>query len=78
MTGTLTIRYRHPTPLHTELRFEARVARVERRKNFIDGQLYAGDRLCAEADGIFISVDRSRFQKLLETRPRPRELGPPR
>jgi acyl-coenzyme A thioesterase PaaI-like protein len=78
MTGTLTIRYRHPTPLHTELRFEARVARVERRKNFIDGQLYAGDRLCAEADGIFISVDRSRFQKLLETRPRPRELGSPR
>lgn len=73
MTGTLRVRYRQPTPLHTELRFEARVARVEGRKNFIEGQLYAGKKLCAEADGIFITVDRSRFRRLLESRPRPRD-----
>lgn len=56
MTGTLTIRYRVPTPLHTDLRCEARVQRVTGRKIFIEGQLFAGDTLCAEAEGVFISV----------------------
>jgi acyl-coenzyme A thioesterase PaaI-like protein len=73
MTGTLTIRYLQPTPLHTTLRFEAHVARTLGRKNFIEGKLYAGERLCAEADGIFITIDRERFRKLIESRPRPRD-----
>jgi acyl-coenzyme A thioesterase PaaI-like protein len=72
MTGTLTIRYRQPTPLHTALRFEAHVARTLGRKNFIEGKLYAGERLCAEAEGIFITIDRERFRKLIDSRPRPR------
>ena len=57
MTGTLTVRYRKPTPLHTDLRFVARVDRVEGRKIFASGELFAGETLCAEAEGIFISVD---------------------
>jgi acyl-coenzyme A thioesterase PaaI-like protein len=61
MTGTLTIRYRRPTPLHTEVVFEARVDRVEGRKIFAAGTLHAGETLCAEAEGIFISVDFSRL-----------------
>ena len=68
MTGTLTVRYRTPTPLHTELRFEARVDRVEGRKVFVSGSLHAGDRLCAEADAIFISVRPGSFAKLLAAR----------
>lgn len=68
MTGTLTIRYRTPTPLHTELRFEAQVDRVEGRKVFVSGSLHAGDRLCAEADAIFISVRPGSFAKLLAAR----------
>jgi acyl-coenzyme A thioesterase PaaI-like protein len=67
-TGTLTVRYRNPTPLHTELRFEARVTGTERRKIFASGELYAGDVLTAEAEGIFISADRERFQALLAKR----------
>lgn len=55
MTGTLTIRYRVPTPLHTELRCEARIQRASGRKIFCVGQLYAGETLCAEAEGIFLS-----------------------
>jgi len=70
MTGTLTIRYRKPTPLHTELRFEASVVRVEGRKIFAEGRLYAGAALCAEADGIFISVDFSRMRALVGERQR--------
>jgi acyl-coenzyme A thioesterase PaaI-like protein len=67
-TGTLTVRYRNPTPLHTELRFEARVTGTERRKIFASGELYAGDLLTAEAEGIFISADRERFLALLAKR----------
>ena len=67
-TGTLTTRYRTPTPLHEELRFEAWVDRVEGRKIFASGTLHAGDRLCAEADAIFISIDPTRYRHLITNR----------
>jgi acyl-coenzyme A thioesterase PaaI-like protein len=70
MTGTLTVRYREPTPLHTELHFHAELERVEGRKIFCTGRVYAGDRPTAEAEGIFISVDRQKFRGLLEARER--------
>jgi acyl-coenzyme A thioesterase PaaI-like protein len=63
-TGTLTVRYRKPTPLHTELDFEAEIDRIEGRKIFARGNLYAGDLLCAEAEGIFITVGMDRFEEL--------------
>jgi acyl-coenzyme A thioesterase PaaI-like protein len=68
MTGTLTIRYRKPTPLHTDLRFEARLEWQEGRKIFCTGELYAGELLCAEAEGIFISVDIARMAELMAKR----------
>ena len=64
MTGTLPVRYRSPTPLHTELHFVGRLVRVEGRKIFTEGQVFAGDRLCAEADAVFISIDFGRFAQL--------------
>jgi len=70
MTGTLTIRYRKPTPLDTDLRFEATVQRVEGRKIFAEGRLYDGDVLTAEAEGIFISVDLVKMQALVEAKRR--------
>lgn len=66
MTGTLTVRYRTPTPLHRELAFEGRLDRVEGRKIFTSGTLRAGDVLCAEAEGIFITVDFERLERLAE------------
>ena len=68
MTGTLTIRYRRPTPLHTDLRFEATLDREEGRKLFCSGRLYAGDELTAEAEGIFISVDFSKIAEMMAKR----------
>jgi acyl-coenzyme A thioesterase PaaI-like protein len=68
MTGTLTIRYRRPTPLNRELRFEARVLRVEGRKIFTEGQLYAGELLTAEAEGLFLSVDLAKMGELARLR----------
>jgi len=61
MTGTLTIRYRSPTPLYSELRLVGRTDRIDGRKVFTRGTLHAGDRLCVEAEGIFVLVDRQRF-----------------
>ena len=67
-TGTLVVRYRVPTPLHAELRFECRIDRVEGRKTFASGRVCAGDALCAEAEAIFVSARQERFQQLLEER----------
>jgi acyl-coenzyme A thioesterase PaaI-like protein len=67
-TGTLTIKYRSPAPLHTELEFRCAFSRQEGRKIFADGQVFAGDRLCAEAEAIFLSAKPEVFQKLLEAR----------
>ncbi|MFI5316323.1 MAG: PaaI family thioesterase [Myxococcota bacterium] len=75
MTGTLTVRYRRPTPLHTELRFEARYDRTEGRKIFTSGKLFAGESLCAEAEGLFISVGSERFRALFEERKRRESSG---
>jgi len=66
MTGTLRIVYRSPTPLHTELRFDGRVDRIEGRKIFAVASLHAGERLCAEAEGIFISLGREHFRAMGE------------
>jgi acyl-coenzyme A thioesterase PaaI-like protein len=67
MTGTLTIRYRRPTPLDTNLRFEGKVTRVDGRKIFAEGKLYAGDVVTAEAEGIFIAMDLAKMQSLVES-----------
>ncbi len=66
MTATLTVRYRKPTPLDTDLRFDAGVDRVDGRKTYASGKLYAGDTLLAEGEGLFIAVDVERFKALLE------------
>ncbi|MFN0148768.1 MAG: PaaI family thioesterase [Dehalococcoidia bacterium] len=66
MTGTLTVRYRRPTPLLRRVTFRGRLDRVEGRKIFTVATLSDGDTLCAEAEGIFISVGQERFRALAE------------
>lgn len=79
MTGRLTIHYRSPTPLHTELRFTSRLASVRGRKITTTGELWAGDTLCAEGEGLFISIDFARFAEMkLEREARQAELDPER
>lgn len=68
MTGTLTIRYRRPTPLHAELRFEATLDRVEGRKIFTTGRLLHDGNVTAEAEAIFISVDFGKMAELARQR----------
>ncbi len=71
MTGTLTVKYRKPTPLHRELRFEGTLDRVDGRKKFTIGKLYDGDTLTAEAEGLFISVDFSKIAAMMTARDTP-------
>lgn len=69
MTGTLTVRYRRPTPLHADLRFEGRVDRIDGRKIFTVGQSFANGELLCEADAVFISVDFAKIAELYAKRP---------
>jgi len=68
MTGTLTVVYRTPTPLRTELRLEARFERAEGRKQWCSSKLWAGDVLCNEAEGIFVTIGMSRFKEMVADR----------
>jgi acyl-CoA thioesterase FadM len=44
------------TPIETALRFEAQVARVDRRKSFVTARMMAGDALTAEAEAVFVAL----------------------
>lgn len=68
MTASLTIDYRSPTPLLTPLRVEAWLERREGRKIWVRGQMHAGERLTAEAHGLFVAFNREKFLQLLEQR----------
>ena len=59
-TGSLTIRYLKPTPLHEELRFEAWTGEVNGRKITAHGRCLAGDVVVTESEGLFISLDPNR------------------
>ncbi|WP_069167286.1 PaaI family thioesterase [Nocardia altamirensis] len=53
-TASLTVDYRSITPLRTELQVHAWAERQEGRKVYVRATLKDGDRLCAEASGLFI------------------------
>ena len=66
MTGTLTVRYRKPTPLRTPLRIEARFLSRDGRKIKTWAGMYDGDLLTAEAEGLFIEVNPTQFLAIAE------------
>lgn len=68
MTARLTVNYRSPTPLHEELRFAGWVVEVSGRKTFTAGTVHAGDRLCAEAEGLFVAIDLSKVAEMQRRR----------
>ncbi|WP_433579910.1 PaaI family thioesterase [Nocardia brasiliensis] len=53
-TASLTIDYRSITPLNSELKVHAWAERQEGRKVYVRATLHDGERLCAEAHGLFI------------------------
>jgi len=53
-TARLSVDYRKPTPLHADLRFEASVDRVQRRRAHVSGRCLADGELTAEAEAIYV------------------------
>lgn len=74
MTGTLTVRYRRPTPLGVPLAVEAVCRGRQGRKIHTWAGVYHGDVLTAEADGLFIEVRPDAFLAIAERHAH--EVGP--
>ena len=56
MTGTLSVKYRRPTPLHREVRLESWIEQIEGRRVIARVELRDGETLCAEAEGLFVAL----------------------
>jgi len=54
MTAYLHVDFHARTPLNTELKMEARVVKVEGRKNIIRGEMFAEGVKTASAEGLFV------------------------
>ena len=70
MTARLAVDYRSPTPLHQPLLFEAELDRVDGRKLYMKARLtvQADGRLCAQAEGLFVSMNHEVFSRLMHNR----------
>ena len=55
-TAFLHVDYRSVTPIGTDLRVEAHFERDEGRKRYLRASLHCGERLCAEAHGLFVAL----------------------
>ena len=61
-TAELTVRYRRPTPVNTEIEFRARLVSRQGRRLHIEAEAtHAGARI-AEATALFITIPRERFE----------------
>jgi len=65
-TARLELRYRQPTPLHRQVRFEGWVQLREERKIHTVGRLLVDERVTVEAEGLYIIVDPDRVMRMLE------------
>jgi len=68
MTGKLSITYRAPTPLNSPIHFVGWVVKVEGRKIFTKGTAHHGDTLCAESEGLFLSMPVELMERLRKGR----------
>lgn len=68
VTASLTVRYRHVTPVEEELRLEAWVARESGRRLLARATCHAGETLTAEAEGLFVRVDFDDVERRMQER----------
>jgi acyl-coenzyme A thioesterase PaaI-like protein len=57
MTGSLKVRYRRPTPLHTDVEFRAWTEAVDGRRVTARGTMSVDGVVTAEAEGLFVIID---------------------
>lgn len=75
LTAVLTVRYRAPTPLDTELTVEANLVRIDGKKAFVEACVKAGETITAEAEGVFVAVDRERMLAVIDAAKKGLEKG---
>lgn len=69
VAGSITVKFRNMLPLGTDATLEATVDRIEGRKVFTRGKLYASDgTVFAEAEGLFIELSPEGQEKLGKAR----------
>jgi acyl-coenzyme A thioesterase PaaI-like protein len=61
VTARIAIRFRRPAPIHRALRVSARVTAERGRRIEISAELRDGERLLAEAEGVFLHVPLDHF-----------------
>ncbi|QDG66697.1 PaaI family thioesterase [Pseudarthrobacter sp. NIBRBAC000502772] len=65
MTASLSVNYHHPSPLHTELRFEAKITEQVGRKTIVSGWLTTAEdpeTVLASAEGLFIAPRQEHYE----------------
>lgn len=67
-TAKLELRYRRPTPLFEEIRFEGWQERVEGKRIHAAGRILVGDEVTVEAHGVFIQLPPERVMRMLAPR----------
>ena len=70
VTGRLTIRYRHVTPVHEELQLRGWVERTSARTILSRATCHAGDTLTAEGEALFVRVDFEEVEARMRARGR--------
>lgn len=65
-TVRLELDFRKPTPLHREIRFEAKCERVENRRIHTSARCLHGDTVTAAASGTFAEIDLAKLSRLGE------------
>ncbi len=63
-TVRLELDFRKPTPLHREIRFEAKCDRVENKRIHTTARCFADDTLTVEASGIFAVIDMDKLARM--------------
>jgi acyl-coenzyme A thioesterase PaaI-like protein len=66
LTGNLTTHYHRPTPINTELRFEAHCKRVDGRKHFVVGTLLVDGNVTARGESVFVAIDPTQARAMFE------------
>lgn len=54
MTAYLNMSYHNRTPLNTELKLEGKLLRIEGRKTFMRGEMFADGTMTASCEGLFV------------------------
>ena len=72
MTGTLTVKFRKPTPIGVELEVVARREKVDGRRTRMTATLSADGVVTAEAEGLFVSLTREHVDQYFQD---PEEIG---